>query len=162
MLSKNLLAIRFNTKKQKLIALLVVLVVELIFIGYVWVQSKPPPAFALLVKRGNSYLVAWKSDSGYEKRNHDNLSDAIKFLNYELKLSRGKNPSVGGVLEHMWVQDRFGSYMLMWKTESLSYLNQISFNSRDDATFFANAFRAGSYAVTPFGHSVIFMPAEVN
>ena len=141
-----------------------VVVVELLLAALVWNHAKPQNVVVgFLVKNGSRYVIAWKDEyAGYNSRSYGTLKDALHFLNDDLKLSRGRNPIANDELEFVQLQDRFGAFVLIWKTINISILNRLTFQSEADARYFVSAFKQGGYTPSPFGHSVLFMPTKVN
>ena len=116
-----------------------------------------------LIKNGNSYVVAWRlSKSVYDSRKFSTLKEAVSFAKTDLNLSDSSHPTSNPNLEHLWVEQRFGDYALFWKTTGYRLLHRMTFQSPDDANFFADAFRRGHYTPSPFGHSLLLLPASVN
>lgn len=152
--------IRFE-KGSKVAVLLIVLAIEVAFAAYLWRESKPGAVLGFLVKSGRLYHLVWKNEnSGYETQEYASIEEALRFAREELLLKIGTNPVPQYELEHLWMQDRFGSYIVLWKTVGLDFLNQITFHKREDALFFANSFRRGGYSPSPYGHSVLLMPVR--
>lgn len=139
--------------------LAVVVALEVLFTIFLWQRSKPGAVLGFLIKNGDHFTIAWRDTlHGYESQDVPTIEAALKFAREELKLSAAVNPLSEYELEHVWMQDRFGTYLVMWKSSGIQFLNQITFNRRADAMFFAAAFRQGSYSPSPFGHSVLLMP----
>jgi len=163
MLLSNLLKSKIE-KKNRLGALVLVAAFELMLGIFVWNHTKPRSVIlGFLVKNGNSYVLAWKDEeTGYESHSYPSLKDALQVAQGDLKLAPGHNPIIEQEVEHVWLDDRSGAYVLLWKTNNFSFLNQLTFQSHDDALFFENAFRRGSYTPSPFGHSVLFVPTKTN
>ena len=161
MILTNLLRTRIEHRRHRLLALVCVVALELVLGAYVWQRSKPPAVLGFLIKNGSQFIVCWKDKmDGYERHEASSIDDALRFAREELKLSAAVNPFAEFELEHVWLQDRFGTTLVMWKTAGIDFLNQITFNRRSDAVFFASAFRQGSYSPSPFGHSVLLMPSK--
>lgn len=157
-MSLSKLNFRFE-RNLKVLAVLVVVAIEVALGCYFWEQAKPGAVLGFLVKNGQKYTLVWKDEvTGYESRDYTSIQDATRYAREELRLKTGANPIAEHELEHLWMQDRFGTYLVFWKTVGVNYLNQISFHRRDDAVYFANSFRQGSYSPSPYGHSVLFMP----
>lgn len=163
MILMNLLRTRIENKKHRLFALLGILVIEAVFAGYLWSRSKPGAVLGFLVKNGNHFTVAWRdSVAGYDSHDASPIDDALRFAKEELKLTAGINPFSEFELEHVWLEDRFGTTLVMWKTLGINFLNQITFNRKADALYFAAAFRQGSYSPSPFGHSILLTPVKAQ
>lgn len=151
-------------KRNRTRVLILVVLFELVFGGFIWSRSAPQSVvFGFLVKNGNRYVIGWKDEyTGLNSHTYGTLKEALHFLKDDLKLSRGRNPIVEQEVEFVWLQDRFGAYVLMWKTPNISFLNRLTFQSEADANYFEDAFKRGSYTPSPFGHSVLFLPTQVN
>lgn len=162
MVLTNLLRTRFE-RKNKIAALFAIIALEVVLGVHLWERSKPGAILGFLIKDGSQFTVAWKDPvTGYTSRSLGTIDEALKFAREELKLSEGTNPILEHELEHVWLQDRFGNYLVMWKTSYVPYLHQITFNRRSDALHFARAFRHGSYSPSPFGHSILLMPTRAE
>ncbi len=149
------------TKKRHFRILVGLLVLELTLLGNLWVNRHHPASVVLgfLIKSGSHYTVAWKLDTrDYETRSYETLPEALSFMHQDLKLSEGRNPLPEHELEHAWLNNRFGNYVVLWKTLKYSFVNQLTFQNSDDAKFFLDAFRHGAYAPSIFGHSILFVP----
>jgi len=128
---------------------------------HLWNKSHNEATLGYLVKHGGAYVVAWKEKgSPYQFESHNSLERALAFAREELKLGEGLVVQPDLAMEHIWVDDRFGSYVLLWKTDRTPLLNQITFQSQSDVQFFANAFKRGSYTPSPFGHSIFLIPTH--
>jgi len=161
MILTNLLRTKIENRRHRLIAFLCIVGLEVVFGAFLWQRSKPGAVLGFLVKNGNQFTVCWKDTmDGYDRHDVASIDDALRFAREELKLSAAVNPFAEFELEHVWLQDRFGTTLVMWKTAGIQFLNQITFNKRSDALFFASAFRQGSYSPSPFGHSVLLMPQK--
>lgn len=149
-----------HTKSRHLRLLFALLALELCLLGNLWLNKQPAQAIlGFLIKNGAQYTVAWKQDNNeYHTRTYDTLRDALLFVREDLKLSNGRNPLPDHELEHVWLNNRFGNSVLLWKTLKFSYLNQLTFQNKDDARYFLDAFRQGSYAPSIFGHSILLVP----
>ena len=149
----------FPESRGKLISVTLILILEIGLLVYL--LDKPPRVSAgFLVKTvGRHYIIAWHEPfNGLYRRSFEELSEATEFAQNSLGLSIGKNPELDLMPEYLTVKERLSQYILQWKTFQLDFLNQITFEKRQDALFFANAFRGGSYSPSPFGHSVLFLP----
>jgi len=161
MIFMNLLRTRIEHKWHRIAVLACILALEVVFATFLWQRSKPGAVLGFLVKNGNHFTISWRDqDDGYESHDVSSIDAAMQFARKELKLSAGINPISEYELEHIWMQDRFGTYLVMWKTAGIDFLNQITFNRKEDALFFAAAFRGGSYSPSPFGHSVLLTPTK--
>ena len=159
----NLLRTRIEKKSHRFLVLCLLVALEFIFGAYLWRKSKPEAILGFLTKNGDHFTIAWRDTlKGYESHDALSIEDAMRFAREELHLSAAVNPISEFELEHVWTQDRFGTYLVMWKTHSINFLNQITFNRRSDAMFFAAAFRQGSYSPSPFGHSVLLLPKSAE
>ena len=151
-------------KRNRTKVLVVVVMIELLLGGFIWSHSKNQSVvLGFLVKNGNRYVIAWKDEyTGYDSHSYSTLKEALHFVHDDLKLSPGRNPLVDEEVEFVWLQERFGAYVLMWKTLNFSFLNRLTFQNEADANYFEDAFKRGSYTPSPFGHSVLFVPSQVN
>lgn len=151
-------------KRNRTKVLVVAVLIELILGGLVWKHTKSQSVvLGLLVKNGNSYVIAWKDEyTGYDSHSYSTLKEALHFVQDDLRLSPGRNSLVDEEVEFVWLQERFGAYVLMWKTMNVSFLNRLTFQNEADANYFEDAFKRGSYTSSPFGHSVLFVPSQIN
>jgi hypothetical protein len=135
-------------------------VVELLLVAFLQF-TVPVASHAFLIKNGKDYVVFWSEDGTYDSRHYSELRKAIDFAKMELGLEQA--PSTNGMdIERLWIQDRFGAFVVMWKTFRFPYLNQLTFNRESDAKFFEAAFRSGAYSPSPFGHSVLLLPTAAR
>jgi len=144
--------------------LCVVLILEITLGSALWFIFRPKPVLGFLIKYGNEYLIAWKAvrDPDFNTRTYSKLSDAVAFANSELNLRISPVPMGKHEVENVWMEDRFGTYQVFWKTVDLDLLHRLTFNRRADAVFFANAFRRGDYTPSPFGHSILLKPVAAE
>jgi len=140
------------------------LLISLIFLQTAlaaWLVHKQPNQVNLgyLVKSKNEFIVAWKGNySTYQYLSFGSLQDALNFARKDLGLKTATNPVRDLELEHVWLEDRFGAFSLLWKTTKLNFLHQLTFQNERVAEYFAQAFRQGAYAPSPFGHSILLLP----
>lgn len=141
----------------KLLVLLALLIIEGVLFATVSFQTKERVSRAFLIKNGNSYVIAWLNE---KNENSEvvlpSLDAAIKYAKTELSLFPATTFQVE--LEHFWVQDRQGSYVLYWKTSQYNLLHHLTFNTLSDAKYFYEAFKTGAYSPSPYGHSLVLMP----
>jgi hypothetical protein len=162
MILSNLIRSRIE-KHHRLRAILLVVALELVFAVYVWQHAAVRSiVLGFLVKNGHQYVLAWKdADTGYDSRSFSTLKDALSYV-HELHLTLGHNPLAEQEMERVWLQDRAGAYVLLWKTLHYSILNRLTFDRESDALFFEKAFQKGSYSPSPYGHSVLFLPMRAE
>ncbi len=152
----------FNPRISRGLALILLIAVEGI-IAFVLFTLPTNIPFGYLIKTGPNYLVAWRDpDIGLQSRNFSVLLDALQFADESLNLhvKTGSRPDIE--LEYLDLQDRFGGFVLLWKTFQVDFLNQITFQRKSDALYFAHAFRSGAYSPSPFGHSVLLVPTRLE
>lgn len=131
-------------------------VFEVLLVGFLQF-AEPTASHAFLIKDGSSYAVYWSAEGQYDFATYKDLRSALKFAHNSLGLSEGSSFQ-GMDIERLWTQDRFGSFVVMWKTFRHPHLNQLTFSREADARFFETAFRTGSYTPSPFGHSILLLP----
>lgn len=131
-------------------------IVELLLLSFLQFSSTPV-SHAFLIKRGAEYVVFWSQDGEYEFAAYNELKKAVAFAKTDLGLVKGATTG-SAEIERLWTQDRSGSFVVFWKTFRFPHLNQLTFTRESEARFFAEAFRTGAYAPSPFGHSVLLLP----
>lgn len=125
----------------------------------VYIRSPKPITLGFLSRTGKEYKVVWREPGeGILERSFSELSRAIQFAKNTLNLRVGRNPKLDWELEYLDVQDRYGGYVLLWKTFEVNFLFQMTFQNQKDALYFAKAFREGSYSPSPVGHSILLLP----
>jgi len=150
-----------HNPKKKIRLLVLVLMLEFTVSVYLWRTWKPDTAVGFLVKKGSEYVVAWRdvgTEQNYYYKTVSSLNEALEFANEALNLSASRNVISDAELEHIWMDERFGNYVLLWKTANIPYLHQLTFQNYHDAKYFSEAFRKGAYTPSPFGHSVLLLP----
>ena len=152
---------RINNQKRNRLILLGLGLIEIGVAAYFWLGKQPTPiTLGFLGKSGNQYTVAWKAElSNFESRAFGTLPEALRFVSENLKLSQGRNPLTEFELEHTWSTSRFGAHLVFFKTVTSDRLNQMTFESQDNARYFLNAFRHGAYSPSMFGHSILLVPS---
>ncbi|MBI4405240.1 MAG: hypothetical protein HY537_13845 [Deltaproteobacteria bacterium] len=149
-----------NLRRKQVIILAILLALEFMLALYLLTRDHTATRLGYLVKIGNSYLVAWKkAQSEYGYHSFSNLNEALDYSKQVLGLSEGRPVTSDIELERAWIQDRFGQYVVFWKTSFVPLLLQWSFIKEDDANYFYNAIRRGAYTPSPFGHSIMLIPA---
>lgn len=134
-------------------------VIEALAILIVHQFEDPRPLIGFLLKQGNGYQIAWRTrPKEYHRIEFKSLASALKFATEELEL-RGSSASISEI-ERVWVQDRAGAFTVLWKTATTPYLNRWTFQRESDAEFIAESFRKGGYFPSPFGHSLLLVPAK--
>src|SRR4051794_34091326 len=84
----------------------------------VWSTTKPSALMGFLTKSGSQYLVVWRDeDAQLQYQALASLDGAIQFAQDDLRLAAGRNLRTDLEVERVWVDDRFGGYVLLWKTE---------------------------------------------
>ncbi len=156
---RKILYYRFETQQSRCIALVAVCIIEAILVVQVWKHSEATVLAGFVVKHGGGYVLVWKNVVGYRSEMVASLQDALSRAR-ELGLGVAHSPS--NSLESLWVQDRFGTYVVLWKLEEKPILNQLTFYDQKDASFFARAFKTGGYSPSPFGHSIFLTPIRTN
>lgn len=148
----------FGTRRKLLLVFLFVEVILLGSVAYTYRQSIPPDS-GFLVKNGDRYVIAWiESSKEYLYMDFGNLSEALNFAKNVLNLEANGRNFGRHSMEYIEIKDRFGAFVLVWKTAEIDFLNQLTFYSQNDAHYFLSAFKKGSYSTSPFGHSVILRP----
>lgn len=139
--------------------LLALLVIEILAVALMHRLQPPRPTVGFLLKLGSTYEVAWRTrPNEYYRLEFKDLDTALKFAEEELLLHR--SPIAVSDMERVWIQDRGGSFAVLWKTFATPYLNRWTFHREDDARFFADSFRQGGYYPSPFGHSLLLVPSK--
>lgn len=147
-----------RTMKIVLLALLVV--GEIALFSYVWGQTKTRASVGFLVKNGTAYILGWRETGNLEEKSYPNLAAALAAAGGELGLKFRRGGQEGTELENIWLDERPHGFIVFWKFEGSSFLNQMTFASRPDALYFAQAFRKGAYTPSPFGHAILFVPQK--
>ena len=149
-------------RRAKIFLMIGVITVEGLIAFYLGFGRSAPATRGYLSKIGREYLVAWHDASvpNFQYATYGSLDEAILFLKGNLGLSTGHTVRPELELENVWVQDRYGSFVVFWKTEKIPFVNQISFPSEREAKFFADAFRKGAYTPSPYGHAIVLKQAE--
>lgn len=147
-------------KRTAFLLILILTASTSFLLTHYWAKERTNLGF--LVKDGNDYVVAWKvpleNQIQYRQEKFSSLNKALHFAKDSLLLDTGRNPISELEIEHLWVQDRFGMYQLLWKTNLAPILHRLSFSNSEEAKYFAAAFRRGSYSPSPFGHSILLLP----
>ena len=132
-------------------------------LGFHFWNAKPAPIiYGVLVKSPDHYLIAWRTaGSLLDSHEEPDLESAVRFA-HSLNLVRVVLPHSPVKLERLTIQPRAGHFVLQWKVSTTPFLNQITFRAEEEANYFADAFRQGAYATSPFGHSILLMPAVGN
>ena len=118
-------------------------------------QSRYYPSEGFLVRRGAEYLIVWGDPLlGLSTRSASTLDEALRLAANDLKLVPRQGLNEKFSLEWSRQEQRGTSYVLFWKVQGQFPLNQISFPSQLEASFFESAFRIGAYTPSPFGHAV--------
>lgn len=154
--------LRFN--KRTVSWLLAILVIELAvcFVSKAF-AGKPFIAGGFVSKRGNRYVVFWKEEGrGMFLAEYDSLKEALRYASETLDLTQGRNLRPGFELERAWIEDRDGVSIVFWKVEGLRLLNQMTFQSQNEARQFAMAIRRGFYSPSPVGHAMILSPKSIG
>lgn len=137
----------------------VVALLEALLVGVLWARSQPKAQIAYLMKVGGRYVLAWKdTDSRFDSVVYKDLNDAVRFADENLGLHRGHNFLESADVEYLSFNDRPTGYVVQWKVINQPFLNQLTFNSQTEARYFWSSIRGGSYAPSPFGHSLLFLP----
>jgi hypothetical protein len=108
-----------------------------------------------MVKDGHGFGIGWRDR--WDALNYKwfpSFDGAKTYAENELHLAGGRVTSDTFETESVWVQDRYGTYIVLWKTTHSRFLNQLTFNGKKEADYFASEFRRGAYTPSPFGHSV--------
>ena len=150
-----------KSSSSKRSALLALLFLELIAAIWFWHnESQHFAAKAFLTKLNGKYVLAWKDESDeINVIERTTLEDILRFSKEELGLKLGRNLGPEANLENVWKSSRLGGFVVHWKSEADSTLNQMTFYSDLEADFFMKAFRSGSYSRSILGHSILLVSA---
>ncbi|MCB0403727.1 MAG: hypothetical protein KDD51_03010 [Bdellovibrionales bacterium] len=152
-------------QKKKWGLLLGLLAIEVILYAVMPKAERDRAPMGYVVKDGHVYTVAWKvSDGQFQLSQFSDLREALHFANKELALYPAHLRPIPArtPLERVWVSDLSGSFTLLWKATNNPFLFKWSFDQERDARYFANAFEAGAYSQSPFGHSLLLVPKATN
>ena len=118
-------------------------------------QSRIAQGF--LTKDGAHYRIGWKEEQQFLSRRFDTLKQALNFAQEVLELEVGRNVSAAFDLEFIEVRKRNDATIVYWKPYTFPFLSRLTFQNHDEALYFAQAFRRGSYSPSPFGHSLLLL-----
>src|SRR5690606_36333932 len=114
--------------RARVLLLCVAVVAEAAFAACLWESGKERPTHGYLMKVGPRFVVAWtRGDRHFDTTVYGSLEDAVRFAGEELGLTIGKHLWASPELEYLSLKDRFGTYVLHWKTFDSSFLNQLTF-----------------------------------
>ncbi len=134
-------------------------VVEAVLVMFLWTRPSSQAQIAFLMKVGSRYVLAWKdSESKFDSVVYSDLAGALQFADEELGLRRGRNLLETGDVEYSSFRDRPAGYVVQWKIMRQPFVNQLTFQSQSEARYFLESIKGGSYAPSPFGHSLLFIP----
>lgn len=146
--------------RNKLSLLFALILVQVSLAAGFWNSFSEKPVYGILVKVPGEYLVAWRNSGAMlEFRTISELSAALEFAKTKLQLERSAYAAPAR-LERLWMEERAGKFVLLWKVVQSPYLHQITFDRKADADYFADSFRRGGYAASTFGHSILLMPSS--
>jgi hypothetical protein len=150
---------RFNTRHA--VTLLILISVEIACSAYMWDQTQSEVTIGFLSKNGNQFVLGWReSGSQIQVTAWPSASLALRYAREKLHLTQGRSLRPDLALENVWTDKQFGNYVLLWKSESLPEIHQMSFQNYAEAETFADAFRSGSYTPSPVGHSILLVPMK--
>jgi hypothetical protein len=155
---RNLLAQVNGKAPTRRLVLLLILLVGVVAIRVVMPWPVPRISVAFLTKQPNYYLVTWRDANGEVRfAEHAGLDETLGFIKDDLHLKVGRNMNSESELEHLWMQDRYGTFVLLWKHSYESLVHQLTFHNEQEAKFFATAFRKGAYSRSVLGHSILLV-----
>lgn len=149
----------WKSGQSRRVLLLIVLLVEIsAIVGALHQEPERRAAKAFIAKLKNEYVLAWKDDLDAVTIVHSpSLNEILTYSQSDLGLSLARNPGKEGVLESAWMTPRYGTFVVHWKSEADSELNQMSFYRKAEADVFLRALRAGSYSHSILGHSILLV-----
>lgn len=133
------------------------LVFEFILLTFFYYRTQEKVKRAFLIKNRNSYLVVWQNDEKVDNKVElGSLKEALEYASGYLKVF----PTRQGVfeLEHSWLADRDGKFVLFWKNTGYPFLHHLTFDTEKEAKFYFESYRNGIYTPSPYGHSLLLMP----
>jgi len=133
--------------------------IEALYFVLLWKISDHKIDYAYLIKDGTKYVALFRVDNSYESKKYDTLFEAVSSLNEEgLTLHRGQ--LVNFEIEYLSLGEFRGYFELKWKLFNINFFNRLTFKNKNEALFFEQALKKGAYSPSPFGHSLLFIPAK--
>lgn len=142
-------------------SLIVAALLESLLFVAIWKKSAPRAVLGFLSKSGPQYVLYWKDEENQTQlATYPDLTSAIHSVESDLGLAVAANPVANHEVENVWLNDRFGSYVLFWKRAYVGWINRITFQDKREALFFADAFKRGAYSPSPQGHAILLLPSQ--
>ncbi len=159
--SKGVLGHFLRTERDRWFLLLAIVGLQVFVGGLLWQSGQTSPALmGFLSERHGHFVLGWTDQvEGLKFVEYSTLGEALNFAGTNLKLTTGHTPRADLTPEAVWIQERFGNPVVFWKIDANKDLFQMTFESKTDALYFANAFRRGSYTPSPIGHSILLIPS---
>lgn len=146
-----------KTNKKALYILAGLLIFEFVLLTLFFYRTQEKVKRAFLIKNGKSYIIAWQNDEKInQKIEVETLKEALEYASSYLKLFPTRQNIFE--LEHSWLADRDGKFVLFWKNAGYPFLHHLTFDTEKEAKFYFEAYRNGIYMPSPYGHSLLLLP----